>query len=361
MRTPARPDSTLSAARRGPQAVVAMRFPIALLASAALLAPATAHAAVTPPPPSGPAPVGLKRLTLTDHHRAERLAPGGGSRLIPLRVWYPAARPGSAPGEVLTAAEQSTYESVFALPAGALDGIGSTTTADAPPAAGKHPVILLSPGWGNTSGLHDAQASDLASHGYVVVGIDHPGDTTAVDAGGGRILTMNPAGEKIQNKSALQRVAVTRYVLPPLGAVAGAGRLARRRIGAYGHSMGARATAAAMYYEPSIRAGVNLDGLADEPVLSHGLDQPYAIGSGIHPQDDGNGLGKIVAKLRRHLRRPPPRRIFGTTEPPGFTDNVWLVPQLGLPVEGQELGTVTPAAAVSGQRAFLRRFFDRYL
>src|SRR4051794_8143308 len=38
--------------------------------------------------------------------------------------------------------------------------------------------------------------------------------------------------------------------------------------------MGARATATAMYYEPSIRAGVNLDGLADEPVLSHGLDQP---------------------------------------------------------------------------------------
>jgi hypothetical protein len=37
------------------------------------------------------------------------------------------------------------------------------------------------------------------------------------------------------------------------------------------------------------------------------------------------------------------------------------VPQLGLPTEGQELGTVTPATAVSGQRAFLRGFFDRYL
>src|SRR4051812_5008336 len=361
MRTPARPDSTLSAARRGPQAVVAMRFPIALLASAALLAPATAHAAVMPPPPTGPAPVGLERLTLTDHHRTERLAPGGGPRLMPLRVWYPASGPGSAPGEVLTAAEQSSYESVFELPAGSLDGIGSTTTAGAPPATGKHPVILLSPGWGNTSGLHDAQASDLASHGYVVVGIDHPGDTTAVDAGGGRILRMNPAGEKIQDKSAVQRVPDVRYVLHHLGAIHGAGRLDRGRIGAYGHSMGARATAAAMYYEPSIRAGVNLDGLADEPVLSHGLDQPYAIGSGVHPQDAGHKLDKIVAKLRRHLRGPHPMRIFANTEHAGFTDNVWLVPQLGLPTEGQELGTVTPAAAVSGQRAFLRGFFDRYL
>src|SRR4051812_49815333 len=116
-----------------------MRFPIILIASAALLAPATAHAAVTPPPPTGPAPVGLVRLTLTDHHRTERLAPGGGPRLIPLRVWYPASGPGSAPGEVLTAAEQSSYESVFELPAGSLDGIGSAPTPRAPPPAGQPP------------------------------------------------------------------------------------------------------------------------------------------------------------------------------------------------------------------------------
>src|SRR3954453_19270558 len=226
-----------------------MRLPIILIASAALLAPATAHAAVTPPPPTGPAPVGLVRLTLTDHHRTERLAPGGGPRPIPLRVWYPAARPGSAPAQILTAAEQSTYETVFELPAHALDGIGSTTSAGAPPAAGKHPVVLLSPGWGNTSGFPDAQAPPPASPGYVLV----------------------------------------------------------------------------------------------------------------HPQDAGHKLDMIVAKLRRHLRGPHPMRIFGKTEHAGFTDNVWLIPQLGLPTEGQELGTVTPAAAVSGQRAFLRGFFDRYL
>src|SRR4051794_23876772 len=89
-------------------------------------------------------------------------------------------------------------------------------------------VILLSPGCGNTSGLHDPQASDLSSHGYVVVGIDHPCDTTAVDAGGGQILTMNPAAERIQDKSAVQRVADVHYVLHHLGAaVHGAGRLDR--------------------------------------------------------------------------------------------------------------------------------------
>src|SRR3954468_19506395 len=139
MRTPA---SRAARCRRGGRTRMlgrAMRFPIALLASAALLAPATAHAAVTPPPPTGPAPVGLERLTLTDHHRTGRPAPGGGPRLMPLRVWYPASAPGSAPGDVLTAAEQSAYESVFELPAGALDGIGSTPTPRAAPPPGQDP------------------------------------------------------------------------------------------------------------------------------------------------------------------------------------------------------------------------------
>src|SRR4051794_28914420 len=332
------------------------------LTALALLGPAAAaHAAVTPPPPTGPAPVGVVRETLTDHQRTEHLAAGGGPRLIPLRAWYPAARPGTAPGEVLTTAEQQAYESLFELPTGALDGVNTTTTAAAPAAPGKHRVILLSPGWGNTTAFHDAQASDLASHGYVVIGIDHPGDTLAVDVGGGRLLEMNPAGEQIINDSYIERVADLRYVLDHLEAVHGAGDLDRDRIGAYGHSIGARDVAGGMLVEPRIKAGANLDGAAQEPVLSRGLDQPYAIADGSHPQDAGHTLETLLAESRSHLRGPPPLRHFPTTEHAGFTDNVWLVPKLGLAPAGQELGTIKPASAVAGQRNFLEHFFDRYL
>src|SRR3954453_2982856 len=272
------------------------------LTALALLGPAAAaHAAVTPPPPTGPAPVGVVRETLTDHQRIEHLAAGGGPpRLIPLRAWYPAARPGTAPGEVLTTAEQQAYESLFELPTGALDGVNTTTPAAAPAAPGKHRVILPSPGWGNTTAFHDAQASDLASHGYVVIGIDHPGDTLAVDVGGARLLEMNPAGEQIINDSYIERVADLRYVLDHLTMVHGAGRLDQDHIGAYGHSLGARDVAAGMLVEPRIQAGVNLDGAAQEPVLSRGLDQPYAIADGSHPQDTGGTIENLLAEFRSH-------------------------------------------------------------
>jgi dienelactone hydrolase len=239
--------------------------------------------------------------------------------------------------------------------------VNTTTTGGAPAAPGRHPVILLSPGWGNSSAFHDAQASDLASRGYVVIGIDHPGDTLAVDVGGGHVLTMNPAGEQILDESFVERVADLHYVIDHLDAVRGAGRLDPERIGAYGHSLGARDVAAEMLVDPRIKAGANLDGAAQEPVLSLGLDQPYAIASGVHPQDPGHAIDQVVAELRSHLRGPHPFRLFPTTEHAGFTDNVWLVPQLGLDPAGQELGTVAPAVAVAGQRRFLRHFFNRYV
>ena len=42
--------------------------------------------------PSGPAPVGFTRTTLTDHQRVEPLAGDTGPRRVPLRVWYPGGR-----------------------------------------------------------------------------------------------------------------------------------------------------------------------------------------------------------------------------------------------------------------------------
>ena len=60
-------------------------------------------------------------------------------------------------------------------------------------ARGSHPVLLMSPGLGATTAFMGAHASDLASHGYVVVGIDVPGETQAVDAGDGVLAPKAPA------------------------------------------------------------------------------------------------------------------------------------------------------------------------
>ena len=168
-----------------------------LLLATALVAPAvfasTAGASVSPPVPTGASPVGFTRTTLTDHYRVERLAGDTSARRVPVRVWYPAAARGSAPAPVLTAAEQAGWESQLGLPSEALDGLGDAATAGAPAARGSHPVLLMSPGGAEPTALMSAQAADLASHGYVVVGVDVPGETLAVDLGDGALVPLSPA------------------------------------------------------------------------------------------------------------------------------------------------------------------------
>ena len=109
-----------------------------LLLATALLAPAlfatTASASVTPPTPTGAAPVGFTRTTLTDYFRSEPITGDSGPRRVPLRVWYPAAAPGAQPALTMTAVEQAEWErSLGGLPPGTLDGIGSAATSGARP------------------------------------------------------------------------------------------------------------------------------------------------------------------------------------------------------------------------------------
>jgi len=337
-----------------------MRFSLlaALAVGAALVSPAAASAALAPPAPTGPASVGLVRTTIVDNHVTNPLLPAGAANEIPLRIWYPASRPGAAPGPVLTPAEQDAWESGFDLPAHALDGLGATTTADAPPVRGRHPVLLLSHGLGGTTAFHTAQATDLASHGYVVVGIDLPGDATFVDVGGGRVVPQNPNGEDYIRELAVDaRIAEMRSVVDQIQRLRGTGLIDVNRVGVFGHSLGASATAGALQADRRLRAGVMLDGLALPPVAERGFDKPLAIAMGSAvPLDDP----RLVA-LRRHLRGPHVFRHFPTSGHSAFSDFVWMLPQLGLPPEAAENGTVEPAAAISGQRDFLLRWFNRYL
>ncbi|MEU9480955.1 hypothetical protein [Streptomyces sp. NPDC048191] len=51
----------------------------------------------------------------------------------------------------------------------------------APPLPGRRPVLVYSPGGGDSRTLGTTLAEDLASHGRVVVLVDHPGDASQVD------------------------------------------------------------------------------------------------------------------------------------------------------------------------------------
>ncbi|WP_028066224.1 alpha/beta hydrolase family protein [Solirubrobacter soli] len=330
-----------------------------LLLAAALAAPvllaSAAEASVTPPVPTGSAPVGFTHTTLTDHFRVEPLAGDTGSRRVPLRIWYPAAAPAAQPARTLTAVEQAAWEDEAQAPHGTLDGLGAAATEGAPPAAGAHAVLLLSPGKGETTALQSAHAADLASHGYVVVGMDHPGDTTHLDTGDGVLV---PA---VIDQASAETIAIRsrdmRFVLSRLGSLRGIGRLALDRIGAFGHSNGGATAADAMLADRRIRAGVDMDGALYGPAVQRGLDRPFGFMQGNLPVE----FYGTIDEFRHRTRGPSPIAYFPEGAHHSFADNVWLVPQLGLDPVESDVGTGDPVAAVRRQNALLNRFFDRYI
>jgi dienelactone hydrolase len=329
-----------------------------LILAAALSAPAllasTAQASVAPPKPTGSASVGFTRTTLTDHLRTEPLAGDTGPRRLPLRIWYPAAHGGAHPARTLTQAEQRGWEQQAQAPPGTLDGLGAAATHDARPASGSHPVLLMSPGLGETTALQSAHAADLASHGYVVVGIDVPGDTTVLEVDG---ELREPVIDHADAETIALRSRDVRFVLSRLTSIRGAGRLDAYRVGAFGHSNGGATAADAMLKDHRIRAGFDLDGSIYGPAAQRGLDRPFGFMLG----DETYGLEPTMPEMRSHMRAPSPFVHLRGAQHHSFADNVWLVPQLGMdPVEG-DVGTIDAKRAVHTQNALLRAFFDRYI
>jgi len=330
-----------------------------LLLAAALGAPAlfaaSAQASVTPPAPTGAMPVGFAHTTLTDSFRTEPLAGDSGSRRVPLRIWYPAASPGAQPARTLTAVEQAAWEDEAQAPHGTLDGLGAAATEAAPPSRGSHAVLLLSPGRGETTALQSAHAADLASHGYVVVGMDHPGDTQILDLGDGQLVP--PVIEQASEETIAIRERDMRFVLSRLGSLRGIGRLDLDRIGAFGHSNGGATALNAMLADRRIRAGVDIDGSLYGPATRRALDRPFGFLQGNLPSI----FYATIDEFRQRTRGPSPIAHFPEGAHHSFADNVWLVPQLGLDPVESDVGTGDPAAAVQRQNALLNRFFDRYI
>ncbi|OCC02574.1 hypothetical protein BA190_23025 [Labrys sp. WJW] len=87
----------------------------------------------------------------------------GGERPLQTRLWYPT----DARGPLTSIGGRE----------GSFPGIN--VAENAPPAAGSHPLVLLSHGFGGSWRNLNWLAAELAGRGYIVAAPDHPGTTTA--------------------------------------------------------------------------------------------------------------------------------------------------------------------------------------
>jgi len=248
----------------------------------------------------------------------------------------------------------------------AMADMGTYTVTGARPAPGRHPLVVLSPGFGMPRFTLTALAVDLASRGYVVASVDHAYEASGTAVPDGRILgcvacTLLEAGTVNGQDVTAARTADVRFVLDrltgPHAAWPYARSVDRSRIGMAGHSIGGASAAAAMLADARIDAGVNMDGsfwdtlpangLGGRPFLFLGTDDMHRPGG-----DDATWDAAWTALgggWKRWL-------TVSGADHFTFTDAPVLQRYFGLPA-----GEIPADRALASTRAYLAAFFDEHL
>lgn len=231
------------------------------------------------PAPSGIYPVGTIVLHVTDHARRDSLADVGRPREVTAQVWYPgdAVLPAARARYLIDAGllEALLEESYYGQAREVLEGWAAIRThagEGVAIATGRRPfpVLLLSHGLGVSRVSYTSIAQDLASHGNIVVALDHPYGGVMV-LSDGRVLTTagrrdleTPEGIRSEvRRWARDASAVLDRLLSAADSVSGvplAVRADPERVGYLGHSLGGAAAWQACLDDPRFRACAGLDG-----------------------------------------------------------------------------------------------------
>ncbi|WP_436501045.1 alpha/beta hydrolase family protein [Actinokineospora sp. HUAS TT18] len=353
-----------------------------------LVGTGVAHAdPVALPEPSGAHDVGVTTLHLVDPTRKD---PWDGSvRELMATVFYPARNVRKYPLAPQMTAQSAAYfaqiDVNFAhpeLPKTGVDWAGTMTHAhvDAPPKGFRRPVLIYSPGTADPRTINSGLAEDLASRGFVVVTVDHPGETTEVEFPGGRMRTIGLPADPRTNPQVARtildtRLADLRFVIDELEELAtGGSRLGRAmdvgRIGLYGHSVGGTAAAQVMFEDRRVAAAVNLEGYLDYqdgellPITRTGTDRPLLmLGT------DGFRDERYDRTWSALLSHGGPVRVHRLTNATHgvFTDFASMAPQFqaaGLMTADDRdrlVGAVDPAVSVHWVRHHVASFFAKHL
>ena len=234
------------------------------------------------PDPTGAFTVGRMTLRWQDAARHETLGPApGGPRQVVVAAWYPAVAGSGTetayfPGLSAVATDLELSGEVSALEVKAMPYVRSSERLDAQldVSGAPYPVVILSPGNGTDVEFYDAVAGDLASHGYIVLGMNHPYDVAAVALADGTVARF-AAGWEAQQASPPGRFVAQRIVERARDVMYLVDRIARAdhgfpperlssmdaaHIGIMGHSLGGITAAEACRRDGRLDACLNIDG-----------------------------------------------------------------------------------------------------
>ena len=321
------------------------------------------------PAPTGPDRVGRTVYDWVDQSRMDPFAPNGSTpRELSVWVWYPAETSSDArPASYWPADWQRTLGE-----AGGLNDLLHTRPALIHPHAvedasvsnrqRQYPVLVFAPGQGLAAADYTTIAEDLASNGYVVVGVN-PTYSVDVVLSSGRVMR---SVAKAENANYGQLATVwgddMMFAARQLGDLSSAptgrfsGRLEGTRIGYFGHSLGGGAAAQACRHDDRCSGAVDVDGRLAGDVVKTGLGKPFLFLGSEGTLTDAT----VKAQVRSVLRGVPADKGHVVTvagaQHHNFTDH-------GVDfdlVASISLGSIDGSRALRLTSRYLQAFFSSY-
>jgi dienelactone hydrolase len=271
------------------------------------------------PSPTGKNKVGRMSVQLTDPNRLEVYSTEKNvkRRELVVWIWYPAAAPLSDSKHAIYFPDKwSEADFVFGVKLGTAafqcHSFENAAVSESRPA---YPIIIFSQA-GFSVLSYSAIIEEIASHGYIVVGINHTYDAPVTVFSDGRAIPASPqfmegvnsrAGsieESFQFRAAVAdyKTADIKFVVDQLekinkGSSVLAGRFDLTALGVFGHSLGGNAALEFCRKDDRCKVAVNLDGANWNEVGKVGLKKPAMIIAAEHPEFSLPCEEMVIAKF----------------------------------------------------------------
>ncbi|UKS26556.1 dienelactone hydrolase family protein [Paenibacillus sp. HWE-109] len=249
--------------------------------------------------PTGPYAVGTTVYHWKDEQRRETYSENPADlRELMVQVWYPAIEGGREEvSPYLQNASQMTAaisSKMLDLPAFTLSHLGLIKThslleAKLSDSEGRYPVLVFSHGMNGFRNQNMYQMEELASYGYIVLGIDYAYEAAASVYPDGRVALSKISRTLSSNAQYEEHIPLwtndAAFVLNQVEKLnqndsAGrfTGKLDLERIGMLGHSFGGAVTVQMLQKDSRVKAALSMDGgFYGSPVSEKGFGKPFLM------------------------------------------------------------------------------------
>lgn len=297
---------------------------------------------LTLPQPTGPFAVGRAVYDWVDPRAADPFAPVPETRReLLVWIWYPAVPvPSAATADYLPAPQRAAIArqtgvllSKFLTRDLSKVRVHSLLDVDVSPQRQAYPIIIMRAGASLEVAGYSTLAEDLASHGYVVVGVDAPYRTGIVSFPDGRVITRSPQNnpEACLNVTGQERErCAERFLIAwnsdlawvldrlaqlnlsdPSGRFTG--KLDITRVGVFGHSFGGAQAAQFCAQDSRCKAAIDLDGAPHGSIIQTGVHRPFMFLLSDHSREPDAHSGQIMSDIQSIYDRTPANERFFVT------------------------------------------------